>query len=58
MRVITYTLPSIKFLYGNGSLTESEAGAKLEALNIRGAFDCGAFLGYDYSNQEWVEFSR
>lgn len=31
-----------------------EANRRLEALQVRGAFEADAYTGYDYSNQRWI----
>ncbi len=40
----------------HGTRTMSEAERALERLQIRGGFRRGAFTGYDYEAQRWIEF--
>ncbi len=45
--------------YKDGMVTEAEALAELDKLQIRGAFrekasDKHFFIGFDYKNQTWI----
>jgi len=42
--------------YQDGLLDKSQALSQLDQLQVRGDFrDDDSFIGYDYSNQEWIE---
>jgi hypothetical protein len=47
--------PRIIQMYFDGTLREDEAVARLDHLQVRGAFDGLRYIGYDYANQTWVE---
>ncbi len=44
-------------MYRDGFFDLEEATAALENIQIRGAFTDSGFIGYDYCNQKWIEFS-
>lgn len=50
-------IKSVFALWRDGLLTTNEAITRLDALRVRGGFNGSSFVGYDYRNQEWIEFT-
>jgi hypothetical protein len=38
-----------------GLLTDKEATLLLDRIGVRGSFEGTRYIGYDYTNQVWVE---
>ena len=52
-------LSRIRKAYQAGDITQETAITQLEELKIRGGFnEAESFIGYDYNNQQWIEFPR
>ena len=48
------TANEILNLYYVGLISQDEATAKLNAIQVHGGFDTAGYTGYDYANPQWV----